>query len=96
MPPGSQVALAARGEPGLPLGSLRAQGQVIEVGPAELAMTRREAAAMLSMAGVELAPADLAALLRHTRGLARAAVPRRAVAARRSRDPAQRRRRVRR
>ena len=68
VPPGSQVALAARGEPGLPLGSLRAQGQVIEVGPAELAMTRREAAAMLSMAGVELAPADLAALLRHTEG----------------------------
>ena len=68
MPAGSQVALAARGEPELPLGSLRAQGQVIEVGPAELAMTRREAAAMLSMAGVELAPADLAALLRHTEG----------------------------
>ena len=68
VPAGSQVALAARGEPALPLGSLRAQGQVIEVGPAELAMTRREAAAMLSMAGVELAPADLAALLRHTEG----------------------------
>ena len=31
-------------------------------------MTRREAAAMLSMAGVELEPADLAALLRHTEG----------------------------
>ena len=31
-------------------------------------MTRREAAAMLSMAGVELVPADLAALLRHTEG----------------------------
>ena len=68
LPAGSQVALAARGEPELPLGSLRARGQVIEVGPAELAMTRREAAAMLSMAGVDLAPADLAALLRHTEG----------------------------
>jgi LuxR family maltose regulon positive regulatory protein len=68
VPPGSQVAMAARGEPDLAIGSLRAQGHVIEIGAAELAMTRREAAAMLSMAGVDLEPADLAALLRHTEG----------------------------
>jgi LuxR family maltose regulon positive regulatory protein len=68
VPQGSQVALAARGEPALPIGGLRAQGQVIEIGSAELAMTRREAGAMLSMAGVDLEPGDLAALLRHTEG----------------------------
>ena len=68
VPAGSQVALAARGEPDLPIGSLRAQGQVIEIGSAELAMTRREAAAMLSMCGIDLEPVDLAALLRNTEG----------------------------
>ena len=68
LPAGSQLALASRGEPALPIGSLRAQGQIIEIGPADLAMTRRESAAMLSMAGVDLEPADLAALLRHTEG----------------------------
>ena len=68
VPPGSQVAFAGRGEPDLAIGSLRAQGHVIEIGAAELAMTRREAAAMLSMAGVDLEPTELAALLRHTEG----------------------------
>jgi LuxR family transcriptional regulator, maltose regulon positive regulatory protein len=68
VPPGSQVAVATRAETPLPLGSLRAQGQVVEIGMSELAMTRGEAAAMLSMAGVELDPADLAALFRHTEG----------------------------
>ena len=68
VPQGSQVAVASRVEPDLAIGSLRAHGHVIEIGAAELAMTRREAAAMLSMAGVDLDPADLAALLRHTEG----------------------------
>ena len=68
VPPGSQVVLAARGEPELPIGSLRARGQVMEVGPTELAMTRSEAAALLSMAGAELDPADVATLLQHTEG----------------------------
>ena len=68
LPAGSQLAIAARGEPSLPLGTLRAQGLVVELGAPELAMTRREATAMLSMAGVELEPADLAALLQHTEG----------------------------
>jgi LuxR family maltose regulon positive regulatory protein len=67
-PPGSQVVVSGRSEPELAIGSLRAQGHVIEIGAAELAMTRREAAAMLSMAGVDPEPADLAALLRHTEG----------------------------
>ena len=68
VPAGSQVAIAARGEPALPLGSLRAQRQVVEIGAGELAMTRREAAAMLGMAGVELEPVDLAGLLRRLEG----------------------------
>ena len=86
LPTGSQLAVAARSEPSLPLGSLRAQGLVVEVGAAELAMTRREAAAMLSMAGVELQPADLAALLRHTEGWP-AALYLAALSIRNGRDP---------
>ncbi len=86
IPPGSQVALAARGEPALPLGRLRAQGHVMEIGPAELAMTRREAAAMLSMAGAELDPGDLAVLLHRTEGWP-AALYLAALALRRDRDP---------
>jgi len=68
VPDGSQVALAARGEPTLPLGGLRAQGQVVEIGPGELAMSRREAAALLGMTGVGLEPADLAVLVRRLEG----------------------------
>src|SRR5829696_2608552 len=68
LPAGSQLVLATRNEPSLPLGSLRAQGLLVELGAPELAMTRREAAAMLSMAGVELDLADLAKVLRHTEG----------------------------
>jgi LuxR family maltose regulon positive regulatory protein len=86
LPAGSQLAIAARGEPALPLGSLRAQGLVIELGAAELAMTRREATAMLSMAGVELEPADLATLLRRTEGWP-AALYLAALSIRSGRDP---------
>ena len=86
LPTGSQLAVAVRSEPSLPLGSLRAQGLVVELGAAELAMTRREAAAMLSMAGVELQPADLAALLRRTEGWP-AALYLAALSIRNGRDP---------
>ena len=86
LPAGSQLALATRGEPSLPLGTLRAQGLVVELGAAELAMTRREAAAMLSMAAVELEPSDLAALLRHTEGWP-AALYLAALSIRNRRDP---------
>ncbi len=86
LPAGSQLALATRGELSLPLGALRAQGLVVELGAADLAMTRREAAAMLSMAGVELEAADLAALLRHTEGWP-AALYLAALSIRNRRDP---------
>jgi LuxR family transcriptional regulator, maltose regulon positive regulatory protein len=68
IPPGSQLVISTRGEPALPLGSLRAGGRLLELGMAELAMTRREAAALLELAGVGLEPDGLAALLRRTEG----------------------------
>ena len=86
LPPGSQLALATRSEPSLPLGSLRAQGLLVELGAHELGMTRREAAAMLSMAGVELDPGDLAALLIRTEGWP-AALYLAALSIRSGRDP---------
>src|SRR5215218_864910 len=49
-------------------------------------MTRREAAALLSMAGVELDPADVAALHRHTEGWP-AALRLAALSARGASDP---------
>jgi LuxR family maltose regulon positive regulatory protein len=86
LPAGSQLAIATRGEPSLPLGSLRAQGLLVELGPSELAMTRTEAAATLSMAAVELDAPDLAALLRHTEGWP-AALYLAALSIRADRDP---------
>jgi LuxR family maltose regulon positive regulatory protein len=54
LPAGSQVVLAARRRPALPVALLRAQGQVVEVGATELAMDEREGQALLERAGVEL------------------------------------------
>jgi LuxR family transcriptional regulator, maltose regulon positive regulatory protein len=45
LPTGSQLALGSRATPRLPVGLLRAQGRVVEVGVDELAMDRQEARA---------------------------------------------------
>jgi len=56
LPPGSQVAIATRRRPDLPLGSLRAHGELVELGMTELALTRAEAREVLS--GFDFAPVD--------------------------------------
>jgi LuxR family transcriptional regulator, maltose regulon positive regulatory protein len=66
--PGSQVVLAGREEPGLPIGRLRAQGRLIDLWARDLVMTRREAATMLSLADLELAADDVQVLLDRTEG----------------------------
>jgi LuxR family maltose regulon positive regulatory protein len=66
--PGSLVALASRSEPGLPLGRLRAHGALVELRAKDLAMTEREAAALLRRAGTPLVGAPLAAVMRATEG----------------------------
>jgi LuxR family transcriptional regulator, maltose regulon positive regulatory protein len=66
--PGSQVVLADREEPGLPIGRLRAQGRMIDLRARDLVMTRREAATMLSLADLELAADDVQVLLDRTEG----------------------------
>jgi LuxR family transcriptional regulator, maltose regulon positive regulatory protein len=68
LPEGSQLAVASRGEPPLPLARLRAEGRVVEVGPEELAMDHEEASSLLEGADVDLATADVDELVRRTEG----------------------------
>ena len=68
LPAGSQLALGARRTPSLPVALLRAQGQVVEVGVAELAMDRQEARALLDATGVGLSDAAVDELTGRTEG----------------------------
>ena len=67
-PAGAQLVLASRCEPPLPLGRLRAHREVLELTPRDFVMTRGEAAALLELAGAELAAADVDTLVRRTEG----------------------------
>jgi LuxR family maltose regulon positive regulatory protein len=68
VPPGSQVVLASREEPALPIGRLRAQGMLVDLRPRDLVMTRREAALVLELAGLDLPAQDVLVLLQRTEG----------------------------
>ena len=61
---GSRLALAARTRPGLPLSLLRAQGRLMELGAADLAMDQGEARVLLAGAEVRLAEEHAADLHR--------------------------------
>ena len=65
---GAQVALAARSEPALGLGSLRARRKLLELRTADLAMTASEAAALAESHGLRVDRAALEQLLRRTEG----------------------------
>ncbi len=66
--PGSQLVLAARASPALPLGRLRAHGALLELGADELAMTRAEAASLFRVAGVKVNSSALDLILHRTEG----------------------------
>ena len=68
LPEGSQLVLASREEPALPIGRLRAHAQLMDLRARDLAMTRREATSMLRLAGLELPPEDVLVLLERTEG----------------------------
>jgi LuxR family maltose regulon positive regulatory protein len=68
LPPGSQLAVAGRGEPPLPLARLRAEGRMVEIGPEDLAMDAAEARALLAQGDVDLARVDVAEVVRRTEG----------------------------
>ena len=64
----SQVALASRTQPSLPIGRLRAQRELVEIRTEDLAMSPAEAATLLRLVGVELDFASVQALSRQTEG----------------------------
>ena len=68
VPDGSTVALASRGEPELPLGRWRARRLLGELRPSDLTMSVDEAADLLEIAGLELDPEQLEALVERTEG----------------------------
>ncbi len=68
LPEGSQVAIAGRERMRLPFVRWRAQGSLLEIGPAELAMDEREAAGLGRELGLRLAADTTARLMRRTDG----------------------------
>jgi hypothetical protein len=67
---GSRLAFAGRDEPPVRVARLRAEGKVLEIGSADLSLTREEAAALLRAAEVALGEDDVAELHKRTEGWA--------------------------
>ena len=71
LPDAVHLAIATRSDPPLPLGRLRASGEMTELRAAELRMSNDEAAVLLRAAvGVDLDSADVARLVSRTEGWA--------------------------
>jgi LuxR family maltose regulon positive regulatory protein len=68
LPAGSQLVIASREEPPLPLARLRAEGRVLGIGPEDLAMDQREAGALLENAELDVDPVDVGELVERTEG----------------------------
>jgi LuxR family maltose regulon positive regulatory protein len=68
VPAGSQIAVASREAPPLPVGRWRAEGRVQEVGVPDLRLDEQEAGSLLEAAGVELGESALSELTEHTEG----------------------------
>ena len=65
---GSQLVLVTRGDPGVPLGRLRASGDVAEIGTALLALDPTETRDVAASTGLELSQAAAGALWERTEG----------------------------
>jgi LuxR family maltose regulon positive regulatory protein len=70
IPTGSMIVLSGRVLPDLPVAALRASGPLLELGPYELALSRREAEMLLRAAGLELEDAEINELVERTEGWA--------------------------
>jgi LuxR family maltose regulon positive regulatory protein len=70
VPPGSLLVLAGREEAALPLARFRVRGELVEIGPAELALTDSEAGALLADAGVDVSEDQVRALNERAEGWA--------------------------
>ena len=68
VPGGSRLVLAGRAEPPLRMARLRAQGRILEIGPADLALALDEATLLLRNVGVVLGEDEVTELHRRTEG----------------------------
>ena len=68
VPAGSQIAVASREDPALPLARWRAHGLVDEISVADLRLDEREAGLLLEAAGVEVDAGELSELTERTEG----------------------------
>jgi LuxR family transcriptional regulator, maltose regulon positive regulatory protein len=68
IPATTQVALATRADPQLPLGRLRATGSMSEVRAADLRFDEGEATRLLEASGVSLSAAEVTSLVERTEG----------------------------
>jgi LuxR family transcriptional regulator, maltose regulon positive regulatory protein len=69
LPPTVQLVLLTRADPPLPLGRVRATGELAEIGAHELRFAPAHAAELVAaVAGIALSPADLAELVDRTEG----------------------------
>ena len=70
VPQGSQIVFSGRSEPPLPLARMRVERELYELDAHSLALNDAEAAELLDGAGVEVTPAEVTELNRHTEGWA--------------------------
>src|SRR6516162_5623927 len=68
VPAGSRLVLSGRAEPPLRIARLRAEGRILEIGLADLSLTREEAAVLLRNAGLVLDTDEVAVLHQRTEG----------------------------
>jgi LuxR family transcriptional regulator, maltose regulon positive regulatory protein len=66
--PGSQLVLATRTEPALPIGKLRAHREVTELGPEDLVLTKGECGSLLESLGLDLTAEQVGTLHGRTEG----------------------------
>jgi LuxR family maltose regulon positive regulatory protein len=70
LPPGLCVALAARTEPGLPFGRIRARGDLLEINTSLLALDEAETDALTAATGHQLTPDGVRDVVERTEGWA--------------------------
>ena len=68
VPSGSQLVLATRGDPGVPLGRVRAGGELVEIGTGQLALDVNETRDVAASGGLELSEDAAEALRERTEG----------------------------
>jgi LuxR family transcriptional regulator, maltose regulon positive regulatory protein len=68
VPAGSMLVLAGRTEPQMPIAALRAEGRLLEIGAAELALTPHDAHLLLRAAGADVTEDEAGRLAERTEG----------------------------